>query len=162
MRADFEASPDNFELVYREGRPSHFRERSDLFSWAEDKGGVTMDPLYPSGVMIRPVQPGAINVQDIDAEKVRALAETNSPIVLRDFCKRLDREEYLNKAHDLGKPLPWKFGLVLEVKDQGSETAGLNNVLSSEWMPFHFDGLFKTKTCVDEQGREYVTPDPPR
>lgn len=162
MRAEFEAD-DRFELVYTaDGRPSYFRERSGLLSWAGDKGGVTMEPLYPSGVMVRPSVPGSLAIRDIDGGKVRALAEVNSPVVLRGFCKRPDREEFLKKAHELGEPLPWKFGLVLEVKDRGTETAGLNNVLSSEWMPFHFDGLFKTKTWTDDDGRECLVPDPPR
>lgn len=99
---------------------------------------------------------------DIDAAKVRALAEINSPVVLRGFSKTTNRDLFVQKAKELGEPLEWKFGLVLEVKDKGSDTAGLNNVLSAEWMPFHFDGLFKTVKRLNEDGEEELVPNPPK
>lgn len=161
MRADFEAD-DKYELVYRDGRPSFFREQSPLLDWGEEKGGVICEPLYPSGIIITPAELNSMTMEDIDAPKVRALSETVSPVVLRGFCTTSNREVFVNKAHEFGEPLPWKFGLLLEVKDRGSESGGLNNVLSSEWMPFHFDGLFKTKAFTNDQGLEYLAPVPPK
>lgn len=83
-------------------------------------------------------------------------------MILRDFAKTRDRELFVKKAHDLGQPTGWKFGLVLEVKDQGNNGRGLNNVLSSEWMPFHYDGLFKTeKRTNSDDGAEQLVSTPP-
>lgn len=101
-------------------------------------------------------------IEDIDAAKVRALSEINSPVVLRGFAKTTNRDLFVSKAEQFGEPLAWKFGLVLEVKDKGTETAGLNNVLSAEWMPFHFDGLFKTVKRTNEKGDEELVPNPPK
>ncbi|GKT56493.1 pyoverdine dityrosine biosynthesis [Colletotrichum tofieldiae] len=158
-RSDFENDP-KYDLVYEDGRPSYFREKSDLLQW---KSEVTFEPMYPCGILIRPAA-GAkkLSIHDVDAAKVRALSEVNSPIVMRGFSKTKDRDLFVKKAEEFGTPLPWKFGLVLEVKDQGADTRGLNNVLSSEWMPFHFDGLFKTHKVPQADGTEKLLPNPPK
>ncbi|TQN63864.1 Spore wall maturation protein DIT1, partial [Colletotrichum shisoi] len=157
-RADFENDP-KYELVHEDGRPSYFREASDLLRWKSD---VTFEPMYPCGLLIRPAAgPKKLSIRDVEAEKVRALAEVNSPVVLRGFSKTKDRDLFVKKAEEFGRPLPWKFGLVLEVKDQGADSRGLNNVLSSEWMPFHFDGLFKTHNVPQPDGTEKLLPNPP-
>lgn len=133
-------------------------------SWAEDKGGITCEPIYPAGLTIRPAEGrGALTMDDIDCKKVRTLSEINSPIILRDFVKRPDKEAFIKKSYEFGEPLPWKFGLLLEVKDRGVDTRGLNNVLSAEWMPFHYDGLFKTVKKVDEAtNKEVLVSTPPQ
>lgn len=160
-RSDFNAD-DTFELVYEDNRPSYFREKSDLLSWAGDKGGITCEPQYPSGIVIRPTAGrNALSIKDVDASKVRALAQRNSPVILRDFSQTRNRDLFVEKSGELGTPTGWKFGLVLEVKDRGAETRGLNNVLSAEWMPFHYDGLFKTVKEVREDGSEEVVSTPP-
>ncbi|KAM5356540.1 hypothetical protein ACJ41O_003186 [Fusarium nematophilum] len=162
MRSEFE-NDENLELVYQDGRPSYFREKSPLLTWAEEKGGIVVDPIYPAGLTIRPAKgPGALTIDDIDAGKVRALSEINSPIILRGFDKKPDRERFINLSYQFGTPLPWKFGLLLEVKDRGLETRGLNNVLSAEPMPMHYDGLFKTVKQVDESGQEVLVSTPPQ
>ncbi|TEA21316.1 Spore wall maturation protein DIT1 [Colletotrichum sidae] len=158
-RSEFENDP-KYELVHEDGRPSYFRERSDVYQWERD---VTFEPLYPCGVVIRPAAgPKKLSIHDVDAQRVRALAEVNSPVVMRGFSKTKDRDLFVKKSDEFGSPLPWKFGLVLEVKDQGADTRGLNNVLSAEWMPFHFDGLFKTHKVAQEDGTERLLPNPPR
>lgn len=162
MRADFEKD-DRLELVYQDGRPHYFREKSDLLSWAESKGGIVVDPSYPSGFIIRPANgPGSLTIDDVDAEKVRLLSEVNSPVVLRGFVKKPNQEVFVKKSYEFGEPLPWKFGLVLEVKDRGADTRGLNNVLSAEPMPQHYDGLFKTVVQKNEQGEDELVSTPPR
>lgn len=162
MRSEFDAN-ENLELVYENGRPSYYREKSPLLSWREEKGGIICEPIYPCGMLIKPAAgPKSLNIEDIDAQKVRALSEINSPIVLRGFWKKSVREVFVKKAEEFGECLPWKFGLVLEVKDRGVDTRGLNNVLSAEWMPFHFDGMFKTDKRLDENGKEYLVPNPPK
>lgn len=162
-RAYFEQD-DTLELVYENGRPSYYREKSDLLSWGEDKGGITCTPIYPSGLTIRPAKGrGALTMNDIDTKKARSLSEINSPVILRGFVKRPDKEAFIKKSYEFGTPLPWKFGLLLEVKDRGADTRGLNNVLSAEWMPYHYDGLFKTVKQVDETtGEEVVVSTPPQ
>ncbi|GAP91335.2 putative pyoverdine biosynthesis [Rosellinia necatrix] len=160
QRADFEADP-NYELVYENGRPSYFREKSDLFSWTGAE--VSCSPLYPAGWIVEPaVGAGTLTMGDVDAKKVRQLAERASPVILRNFTGTTDRENFIKKASDFGTPVGWKFGLLLEVKDRGVDTRGLNNVLSDEWMPFHYDGLFKTKKHIREDGTEENESLPPR
>ncbi|KAI0376981.1 Pyoverdine/dityrosine biosynthesis protein-domain-containing protein [Hypomontagnella monticulosa] len=160
-RSDFEAN-DHFELVYEDSRPSYFREKSDLLSWGDERGGITCDPQYPAGIIIRPATgKGALSIKDVDASKVRALAQRNSPVILRGFSQTRNRDFFVEKAGELGTPTGWKFGLVLEVKDRGADTRGLNNVLSAEWMPFHYDGLFKTVKKVKEDGSEELVSTPP-
>ena len=105
---------------------------------------------------------GLLTMADVDVVKVRALAEINSPVVLRGFCRDADKATFVSKAEEFGTPLPWIFGLVLEVKDLAAETKGLNNVLSSEWMPFHYDGIFKTEIKTDESGKDSIVSQPPR
>lgn len=162
MRKDFEKD-DRFELVYENDRPSYFREKTDLFSWGSENGGIQCTPIYPTGWLIKPtLGHGALSIKHVDAFKVRALSEINSPVVLRGFARATHRDLYLEKAHQFGEPLPWKFGLVLEVKDQGDNTRGLNNVLSAEWMPFHYDGLFKTVKQTNKDGQEVLVSTPPR
>lgn len=132
MRSELDKN-DTFELVYENERPSYFREKSSLLSWAEDKGGVSCTPMYPCGWMVKPARGAkSLSMEDIDAKKIRSLSERNSPVVIRGFANATNRDLYLDKAHQFGTPLPWKFGLVLEVKDQGDNSRGLNNVLSSE------------------------------
>lgn len=162
-REDFDANED-YDLVYENGRPSYYRKKSlsALVTW--DKAPIVASPIYPCGMMLTPDGSRKSFIEDIDAAKVRALAEHNSPVIVRGFKKTTDRAKFEAKAHELGTPTPWLFGLVLEVKDGGTDTKGLNNVLSAEWMPFHFDGMFKTAPTGrrQEDGTEEVMPNPPR
>ncbi|KIE03895.1 Pyoverdine biosynthesis, partial [Metarhizium majus ARSEF 297] len=161
MRSDFEKD-ETYELVFENGHPSYYREKSDLFSWGTEKGGVTFEPIYPSGWLLKPAAgPGSLTINDVDAKKVRSLSEISSPVIMRGFFKNPKKEAFIEKSKEFGEPLPWKFGLVLEVKDQGTDTRGLNNVLSAEWMPFHYDGLFKTATQVNDKGEEVCVSVPP-
>ncbi|KAH6616647.1 Pyoverdine/dityrosine biosynthesis protein-domain-containing protein [Boeremia exigua] len=161
QRQSFEEDT-NMELVSENGRPSYFRERSDFYQW-DCPAPVTFEPMYPCGIMIRPSEKSKrLSIQDVDGQKVRQLAEANSPVILRGFAQTKNRDAYVAKSYEMGVPTPWKFGLVLEVKDRGAEGQGLNNVLSQEWMPFHFDGLFKTEKRTRDDGSEYLVPNPPR
>lgn len=161
MRSTFEGG-ETMELVSENGRPSYYREKSALLQWAEDKGGITAEPIYPAGFVIRPAQPGSLRMEDIDTKKVRALSEINSPVILRGFVKKPQREPFIDLSHKFGEPLPWKFGLLLEVKDRGVDGRGLNNVLSAEPMPWHYDGLFKTIKQTNEAGEEVLVSTPPQ
>ena len=98
----------------------------------------------------------------LDMEKLQKLAELNSPIVIRGFGEMTDRTLFNSKAREMGEVMPWKFGEVLVVKDAGTESGGLNNVLSAKPMPMHFDGLFKTVKKEKEDGTERLVPQPPQ
>ncbi|PBP16616.1 hypothetical protein BUE80_DR012495 [Diplocarpon rosae] len=165
-RSTLSADP-KYELVTRRGLPSHFQEASPLYHWAGCQIDVT--PLYPAGLVISPQDgPDAVSIEKVDMMKVKALAELNSPVVLRGFSSTpspespTTRELFMKKGREMGPILPWKFGEVLVVKDGGDATGGLNNVLSSEPMPFHFDGLFKTIQVSDRDGSDKLVPQPPQ
>jgi hypothetical protein len=115
-----------------------------LYSW--EGAEIICDHIYPCGLTIAP-KPGAKkpSIEDIDAPKLRRLTEENPPVTIRGFSKTRNRDLSVNKAEELSKPLPWKFGLTLEIKEKGTDEKGLNNVLSQEWVPFHYDGILKTE-----------------
>ncbi|KAH7106998.1 Pyoverdine/dityrosine biosynthesis protein-domain-containing protein [Auriculariales sp. MPI-PUGE-AT-0066] len=133
---------------------------ADLLDWNSE---VTIEPLYPPGWMIRPANgPNTLSILNVEAQKVRALSERNSPVILRGFSGTTSRDAYVSKAEEFGTLLPWKFKTVLEVMDQGQDSRGMNNVLSSEWMPFHYDGVFKGERKTSEDGTVKFVPNPPR
>ncbi|KAK4452720.1 Pyoverdine/dityrosine biosynthesis protein-domain-containing protein [Podospora aff. communis PSN243] len=160
-RSNFDSKPDAFELVHDEtGAPSYYREKTELLSW---NSPILAEPLYPCGLLIRPAgSVGSLSIEDVDATKLRALAERNSPVVLRGFKKTDDRDLFIKKAGEIGTPLPWHFGILLEVKDLGEGSRGSGNSLSAETMPFHYDGVFKVEKRVREDGSEEVVSVPPR
>ncbi|KAK3689021.1 Pyoverdine/dityrosine biosynthesis protein-domain-containing protein [Podospora appendiculata] len=159
--SQFAADPA-FELVYNEhGQLSHYREKTDLLAWADD-AEIDCQPMYPCGLLIRPAGgPMALSIADVDATRLRGLAELNSPVVLRDFAHTGDRALFVKMAGELGTPLPWSFGLVLEVKDLGAGSKGSGGALSSERMAFHYDGVFKTEKRTRVDGSEEVVSVPP-
>lgn len=151
------------EIVYQNGRPMYFRERSDLFSWNEKD--LDFEYLYPTGMIVRPrdLRSAKNALCTVDMQKVRQLSELCSPVVLRGFTDTGDRRAYTAKAYDLGTVLPWKSGVIQEVKDERNSDASSNSVVSKEAMPMHFDGMFKLKTVLDEQtGEEKQVSDVPR
>ncbi|KAH0551212.1 hypothetical protein GP486_007470, partial [Trichoglossum hirsutum] len=158
--ADLFRSDEAYELVMREGRPYYFREKSELFHW--DGLGVEFEHMYPCGLLILSVnnspQP---SLEDVPMKKVRKLAELTSPVVLRGFAHSTDREVFISKAYDLGTVLPWTFGILQEVKDIGRSDRMGNNVVSSEAMPMHYDGMFKFVKQVLPGGREEMVAAPP-
>ncbi|KAK8431996.1 putative pyoverdine/dityrosine biosynthesis protein [Phyllosticta citricarpa] len=135
-RSEAEACSD-LELVYRNRQPWCFREKSPLY----DLPNATIEHVYPCGLLIKATK-GA-HISDVDIMKVRQLAERNSPVILRDFEGTTDRPTFVATGRAMGPIMKWKFGELLEVKDGGENTRGLNNVLSTEPMPMHYDGLFK-------------------
>lgn len=169
---EFFENSETWELVYENGRPSFFRERAGLYSLmrggGDNQSQIDISPLYPAGLLICPAATstnsgsGNLTMNSLDPQTLRGLTEQNSPIVLRGFAGTTDRDAFVAKAYELGKPTPWKFGLVLEVKDRGADTRGLNNVLSAEWMPWHYDGLFKTEKRSNPDGTETMVSTPPR
>ncbi|KAF2687513.1 hypothetical protein K458DRAFT_441266 [Lentithecium fluviatile CBS 122367] len=113
-----------YELICGERWPSYYRETSEPFNWIST---VMCESLYPC----------------MEATKVRYLAEPNSPIILRGLSQTRDRGLFVKKSEEFGMTLPGKMQMPTD-----------SNVLSSEWIPFHFDGLFKTKKQILEDGSE--------
>lgn len=159
---------ETHDLVYRNGRPYCFREKSDLYNFPEIK--VEFEHLYPCGLIIRPADAGNnLSFRDVDAKKLRKLAEVQSPVVLRGFADTTDRELFISKAYELGTVLPWTFGILQEVKDSKRSDKQGNNVTSSEAMPMHYDGMFKFvnkkgedgNDLKDEQGNDVKVQAPP-
>ncbi|EJD47423.1 putative pyoverdine/dityrosine biosynthesis protein [Auricularia subglabra TFB-10046 SS5] len=134
------AARDDLELVHRDGRPWSFREKSSLYDSAL-AAGASIEHTYPCGLLV--AFPRGTPFAVADMRSVRALADYNSPVVLRGLDGTTDRPAFLAKGREMGEIMKWKFGELLEVKDGGEHTRGLNNVLSTEPMPFHYDGLFK-------------------
>ncbi|KAJ8132620.1 hypothetical protein O1611_g997 [Lasiodiplodia mahajangana] len=114
------------DIIYADGRPSYFRERSDVFSWPSME--VTFEYLYPCGIMIKPANPSSTYpLSMVDMQKIRTLAMNCSPIVLRGFSNTKDRRTFIAKAYDLGPVLPWKSGVIQEVKDESNNDPESNS-----------------------------------
>ena len=145
---------DTHDLIFRNGQPYHFREKSDLWDFGNTK--VEFEHLYPTGLVVRPAagSQGQPSLRDFDIMKLRKLAEVQSPVVLRGFADTTNRELFTNKAYELGEVLPWTFGVLQEVKDHRKVDKLHNNVVSDEAMPMHYDGMFKFVTQKDENGND--------
>lgn len=135
---------ETHDLIYRDGRPYCFREKSPLYDFGELQ--VEFQHLYPSGLIIRPAaRTGpAPSYRDVDAKKVRKLAEVQSPVVLRGFADTTDRELFIRRASEMGEVLPQ------ELENRSNKIH--KSVVSSEAMPMHYDGMFRFVTQKDENG----------
>lgn len=89
---------------------------------------LTFEFLYPCGMIIRPANPTSVYpLSMVDMQKVRTLALTCSPVALRGFSNTKDRRMFIAKAHDLGPVLPWKSGVIQEVKDESNDDPQSNS-----------------------------------
>lgn len=145
---------DTHDLIFRNGQPSHFREKSDLWDFGDTR--VEFEHLYPTGLIVRPAagSQGQLSLREVDMMKLRKLAEVQSPVVLRGFADTTNRELFINKAYELGEVQSWTFGILLEVKDHRKTDKLHDNVVSDEAMPMHYDGVFKFVAEKDENGNE--------
>lgn len=118
---------DKYELVRHNGRPYFYRAKSELFDWSADGCSATFEHLYPTGLIVRPAS-GSPSMTTIPMEKVRALANTFSPVVLRGFSETTEKEILANNAHKLDGS-----------KDAGKDDKTAKNVASNEAVPVHQD-----------------------
>jgi len=84
---------ESHKLVYRHGRPYYYRERSELWDW--NAGDVVFEPLYPSGLLVRPENADgrrALTTGELD--KLRELAQI--------YQGSLKVEGFLNELTGLG------------------------------------------------------------
>ena len=153
---------ETHDLIYRDGKPYYFREKSDMYDWGTIM--VEFEHLYPSGLIIRPSNSviTAPSLKDVDMTKVRRLAELQSPVVCRGFADTTVVDVFQSKAHELGIVVPWMYGIMQKVKDSGRTDNMGNNVVSNEVMPMHYDGVFKFATKTDENGNEVKVQHAPR
>ncbi|KAL8833228.1 MAG: hypothetical protein Q9170_004392 [Blastenia crenularia] len=144
-----QVSPKTHELIFtNDGHPSYFRERSPLFSWQ----GMDLEfsYIYPTGIIITPRDlMSKYSLRDVDMQKVRALSEACSPVILRGFTDTTDVQTFESKAHDAGTVAPWTFGIRQAVKDAGNDDPKASTVTSTEAMPMHYDGMFFFKKELD-------------
>ncbi|KAL9005520.1 MAG: hypothetical protein Q9188_001722 [Gyalolechia gomerana] len=151
------------ELIFdKDGHPSYFRERSPLFSWPGMD--VEFNYIYPTGIIITPRDPSSkYSLRNVQMQKVRALSEACSPVILRNFTDTTDAHIFESKAHDAGTVAPWTFGIRQAVKDAGSDSPKASTVTSNEAMPMHYDGMFFTKKELDPAtGEEKLVSKVPR
>ncbi|MCO5583347.1 hypothetical protein L7F22_037257 [Adiantum nelumboides] len=135
---------DRFEVIKNaKGQPWLLREKSQLFKWSGLK--LDFEPLYPCGMVVRPIHNhGPFRFEDVDMKSVRNLALSTAPLLLRGFSMEVKKEIFREKASQLGEIQMWPFGDILEVKENAN--FNMNNVLTNEAMPYHYDGVFKTET----------------
>lgn len=147
--ADFR---DTYDLVYRNGRPHHFRARSELFNWDID---VDFEFLYPCGLIIRTTPSSTQKKRPcackIPMQKVRALSNTFSPVVCRDFRPVTEEEAFIEQPQEMGELLPSFFGTIEKVRDNGHDNTTGNPAKSKEPLPIHSDGTFK---MIEQRNRE--------
>ncbi|KAJ5548943.1 hypothetical protein N7513_006177 [Penicillium frequentans] len=146
------------DLIYKDGQPYYFRERSELFDWSKDGLLARFEHLYPCGLLICPLDDTKPppSIRAIPMRKVRTLSHSFSPIVLRGFESIVEEEPFVELAKELGTILPWSFGIVQKVRDTKRTDKMGNNVTSNEAMPMHFDGMFKVEEHSDPITGEIV------
>lgn len=153
------------DLVYRNGKPYYYREKSDMWDWGPLE--VDFEPLYPCGLLIRPRKHDEAenhqqaSLRDLPMRKLRRVSNFFSPVVCRGFAGSIEETVYQEKAYEMGEVQAWSFGIMQTIKDAGCSDEMGNNVTSNEAMPMHFDGMFKFKTVEDAQGNKTEVQDPP-
>lgn len=130
-REIFDADPE-LELVHKNGRPWCYRFRSELYNWSSP---VTVEPIYPCGMMITPVNPTSIS--EINKEKAQALAHENSPIVLRGFTDTHDHALIVKKAESMdASHLSASDFDIEEEEAEDSDPQELEELIRVGWVPF--------------------------
>lgn len=144
---------ETHDLIYKNGQPYFFREKSEIFDWSRDGLSVKFEHLYPCGVIIHPADIDHLSprpsISAIPMDKVRKISNSMSPVVLRGFAETLNEDLYVKAGSELGAILPWSFGIIQKVRDAGRVDKMGNNVTSNEAMPMHFDGMFKFEEVTD-------------
>ncbi|KAI9768080.1 MAG: hypothetical protein M1840_005114 [Geoglossum simile] len=85
---------ESHNLIHRHGRPYFFREKSELFDWADEEGKVEFEHLYGGGCVVAPVMADAENrmLTGAGLGKLKKLAGLQSPVITRGFANRADGE----------------------------------------------------------------------
>ncbi|KAI0810231.1 Clavaminate synthase-like protein [Xylaria sp. FL0064] len=119
------------DIIYAGGRPSYFRERSDIFNWPQMD--VTFEYLYPCGIIIKPVDPSfTYPLSPVCMEKISSLAKTCSPIILRGFSSTNHRGAYMTRPPDLIPDVSWRFRLIQEMQEESIQVCPNDNSAGTE------------------------------
>ncbi|KAJ5613831.1 Isocyanide synthase A [Penicillium herquei] len=147
---------NKFEVVNNaQGHPWLLRAKCDLFQWPGME--VDFELLFPCGMQVRPKEGhGPFRLEDVDMKRLRRLALSSAPLLLRDFTMEVEKEVFREKARQLGELQQWPFGDILEVRE--NVDINMNNVLTNEAMPFHYDGVFKM--VKDKKTGEWISTPP--
>ncbi|KAI0535809.1 Clavaminate synthase-like protein [Xylaria digitata] len=136
------------DIVYADGRPSYFRERSEVFNWPTMD--ITFEYMYPCGIMIKPTNPTSFYpLSMVDMQKVRTFATTCSPVVLRGFSDTKDCGTFTTKAYNLGPVISRKSSVIREV-DEFKNSSQSSITVPTEVIPIHYDGTSKIATMETE------------
>ncbi|KAI1282711.1 Clavaminate synthase-like protein [Xylaria sp. FL0933] len=119
------------DIIYANGRPSYFRERSDIFSWPQMD--VTFEYLYPCGIIIKPANPSFIYpLSPVCMEKISSLAKTCSPIILRGFSTTNQRAALITRTSDLIPAISWRLRLIREMQEESIRGCPSNSSAGTE------------------------------
>jgi alpha-ketoglutarate-dependent taurine dioxygenase len=139
-------APPNSRILTKFGRPWLIvEEDNDLFVWEGIHGEVKWEIQLPFGLLLH--FPPNTPLNEIPQQQLRRLAVKYSLLIIRGIQPLSNQNEFEEKTTQYGNTQSWFFGNVLTVKLNPS--VDINNVLSSEAMPMHFDGLFK----LNENGK---------
>ncbi|KAI0976531.1 Pyoverdine/dityrosine biosynthesis protein-domain-containing protein [Xylaria arbuscula] len=122
------------DIIYADGHPSYFRERSELFNWPDME--VTFDYLYPCGMIIKPANSlSTYPLSKVNMDKTRKLATACSPVILRGFSNLGEYDKYMPSSNGSASYLPWKPSIIQDAKDEHmhilrSNGAALSDVMS--------------------------------
>ncbi|KAK7445714.1 hypothetical protein VKT23_014709 [Stygiomarasmius scandens] len=146
-----------YETVYKFGRPYYLREKTDAYTFGSNLDAhISFSRTYPFGLAITCSDSVAISFNELPMDKIRKLIKMHSCVVFRGFST-ISREDMITKASEFGEILRWPaYGAIFEIKE--NPNWDVNSSLTSEAMPMHYDGVFKTKTT--ESGK--IINDPPQ
>ncbi|KAG0553456.1 hypothetical protein KC19_12G012800 [Ceratodon purpureus] len=119
---------------------------------------IVVKPLHPCGIVIQCVDLPSLTPLDIPSDTLRGLTMQFGVVLLRGFQEvESPGDKLVETAGRIGEIVYWtNFGAVLDVKEVPG-TGG--SVMSSQALPFHWDGSFKFHnsqlqeiTCADTPG----------
>ncbi|KAL6049557.1 Pyoverdine biosynthesis [Balamuthia mandrillaris] len=133
---------ENSRVVMRNGRPWMMVEDDpDLVFKGYD---LTFEPILPFGIKLQ--FNNNPKLENIPQQQLRKLTLKFGLVLIRGVENIESAEQFDKSTSAFGQVQSWFFGNVLVLKY--NPAIDINNVLSKEAMPMHFDGLFK----LDENG----------
>ncbi|MCJ1436518.1 hypothetical protein MMC27_005897 [Xylographa pallens] len=146
------------DLVHHNGRPYCFREKTDLYNWGEMK--VSFEHLYPCGLIVRPSTDtvGPSSLRDIDMEKLRGLAEYQSPVIARGFAEITESDGFARKAQEFGRVvLPPRGAEGLLLPEEGVSKPHPDVAVEIEVaLPIYDTDILQVTTAKDEHIHETI------
>jgi pyoverdine/dityrosine biosynthesis protein Dit1/alpha-ketoglutarate-dependent taurine dioxygenase len=130
-------------VIMKNGRPwMMVEEDKDLEFPGID---VDWDIILPFGLSL--TFKNKISLKSIPQDQLRRLTLKFGVVLIRGVQPEENQESFDSAVSSFGKVQSWFFGNVLTLKY--NPKVDINNVLSKEAMPMHYDGLFN----LDEEGK---------